>query len=106
MDIFERAIKAINNQQKRKIKEDVEKELQERKKRNVDDFNWLNEQKQYIKQNEKEALIDLLQNTTNVLRDLLNNKEYKAEIQVAESCVKCNDMLLDYLYNKEESERN
>jgi len=60
---------------------------------------WIEEQKARIDKDNKEGLLDLLENTTDVIRQLLNNPKSKACIGLAESCVKHNKLLIDDLSN-------
>jgi len=60
---------------------------------------WLEEQKARIEDNNKDGLLDLLENTTDVIRQLLNNPKSIACIGLAESCVKHNTLLINDLSN-------
>jgi len=60
---------------------------------------WLKEQKVRIKDNNKSGLLDLLENTTDVMRQLLSNPKSKACIGLAESCIKHNELLIDDFSN-------
>ena len=60
---------------------------------------WLEEQKVRIEDDNKEGLLDLLENTTDVIRQLLNNPKSKTCIGLAESCVKHNGLLINDLHN-------
>lgn len=60
---------------------------------------WLDEQKARIEENNKEGLLDLLENTTDVIRQLLNNPKSRTCIGLAESCMEHNKLLIDDLSN-------
>ena len=60
---------------------------------------WLKEQKARIDEDNKEGLLDLLENTTDVIRQLLNNPTSRACIGLAESCIKHNGLLIADLSN-------
>ena len=60
---------------------------------------WLEEQKHRIQEDNKEGLLDLLENTTDVIKQLLNNPKSRACVGLAESCIKHNELLIDDLTN-------
>ena len=60
---------------------------------------WLKDQKDIIEEDNKEGLLDLLENTTDVIKQLLNNPASRACIGLAESCIKHNGLLIDDLSN-------
>ncbi len=60
---------------------------------------WLETQKREVKNDSKAALISLLENTTDIISQLLKNPNSKLYIGLAESCVKHNNILIRDLLN-------